>query len=115
MIEEASGTRLYESKKEAAQKTIEKKDAKLKEIDSVVFLFYPTYFIYHFPDYRYFYHALFLLKRNYSTKSVAIVGDEHDCLCQKYHCTLSDEPVMSIVNKFINIVAYNNARFQKLS
>jgi len=36
MIEEASGTRLYESKKEAAQKTIEKKDAKLKEIDSVI-------------------------------------------------------------------------------
>jgi len=37
MIEEAAGTRLYESKKEAAQKTIEKKDAKLKEIDSVIF------------------------------------------------------------------------------
>jgi len=36
MIEEAAGTRLYESKKEAAQKTIEKKDAKLKEIDSVM-------------------------------------------------------------------------------
>ena len=36
MIEEASGTRLYESKKESAQKTIEKKDAKLKEIDSVI-------------------------------------------------------------------------------
>lgn len=35
MIEEAAGTRLYESKKEAAQKTIEKKDAKMKEIDSV--------------------------------------------------------------------------------
>ncbi|XP_071166504.1 structural maintenance of chromosomes protein 2-like [Mytilus edulis] len=36
MIEEAAGTRLYESKKEAAQKTIEKKDAKLREIDTVV-------------------------------------------------------------------------------
>lgn len=35
MIEEAAGTRLYESKKENAQKTIEKKDAKLKEIDTV--------------------------------------------------------------------------------
>lgn len=35
MIEEAAGTRLYESKKEAAQRTIEKKDAKLKEIDTV--------------------------------------------------------------------------------
>ena len=35
MIEEAAGTRLYESKKEAAQKTIEKKDAKLREIDTV--------------------------------------------------------------------------------
>ena len=35
MIEEAAGTRLYESKKEAAQRTIGKKDAKLKEIDTV--------------------------------------------------------------------------------
>ena len=35
MIEEAAGTRLYESKKEAAQRTIEKKDAKLREIDTV--------------------------------------------------------------------------------
>ncbi len=39
MIEEAAGTRLYESKKESAQKTIEKKDAKLKEIDSVRIIF----------------------------------------------------------------------------
>jgi len=38
MIEEAAGTRLYESKKEAAQKTIEKKDMKLREIDSVMHL-----------------------------------------------------------------------------
>ncbi|KAL5017230.1 hypothetical protein ScPMuIL_006819 [Solemya velum] len=36
MIEEAAGTRLYESKKEAAQKTIEKKDAKLREIDNIL-------------------------------------------------------------------------------
>lgn len=36
MIEEAAGTRLYESKKEAAQRTIEKKDAKLREIDMVL-------------------------------------------------------------------------------
>lgn len=35
MIEEASGTRMYENKKEAALKTIEKKDNKLKEINSV--------------------------------------------------------------------------------
>ena len=41
MIEEAAGTRLYESKKEAAQRTIEKKDTKLKEIDTV-------WHIYHF-------------------------------------------------------------------
>jgi chromosome segregation ATPase len=38
MIEEAAGTRLYESKKEAAQRTIEKKDMKLKEIDTVRFI-----------------------------------------------------------------------------
>ena len=36
MIEEAAGTRMYENKKASAQKTIEKKDAKLKEIDSVI-------------------------------------------------------------------------------
>lgn len=41
MIEEATGTRLYESKKEAAQRTIEKKDAKLREIDTVCLKFYP--------------------------------------------------------------------------
>jgi hypothetical protein len=35
MIEEAAGTRLYESKKESAQRTIEKKDMKLQEIDRV--------------------------------------------------------------------------------
>jgi hypothetical protein len=35
MIEEAAGTRLYESKKESAQRTIEKKDSKLREIDIV--------------------------------------------------------------------------------
>ncbi|CAL4215524.1 unnamed protein product, partial [Meganyctiphanes norvegica] len=35
MIEEAAGTRMYESKKQTAQKTIEKKDAKLKEINDI--------------------------------------------------------------------------------
>ncbi|XP_064086930.1 structural maintenance of chromosomes protein 2-like [Macrobrachium nipponense] len=36
MIEEAAGTRMYESKKQQAQKTIEKKDAKLKEINDIL-------------------------------------------------------------------------------
>ncbi|XP_043795262.1 structural maintenance of chromosomes protein 2 isoform X1 [Apis laboriosa] len=36
MIEEAAGTRMYESKKEAALKTIEKKDSKLKEINDIL-------------------------------------------------------------------------------
>uniref|UniRef100_A0ACB8ET47 Structural maintenance of chromosomes protein 2 n=1 Tax=Sphaerodactylus townsendi TaxID=933632 RepID=A0ACB8ET47_9SAUR len=36
MIEEAAGTRMYECKKIAAQKTIEKKEAKLKEICKVL-------------------------------------------------------------------------------
>ncbi|XP_010017174.1 PREDICTED: structural maintenance of chromosomes protein 2 [Nestor notabilis] len=36
MIEEAAGTRMYESKKIAVQKTIEKKEAKLKEINRVL-------------------------------------------------------------------------------
>ena len=40
MIEEAAGTRLYETKREAAQKTIEKKDAKLREMDSVSFFIF---------------------------------------------------------------------------
>ena len=35
MIEEAAGTRMYESKKMSAQNTIEKKDTKLSEIDKV--------------------------------------------------------------------------------
>ncbi|KAG1673906.1 Structural maintenance of chromosomes protein 2 [Nymphon striatum] len=36
MIEEAAGTRMYESKKQNAQKTITKKDAKLNEIDTIL-------------------------------------------------------------------------------
>ncbi|XP_056374786.1 structural maintenance of chromosomes protein 2 isoform X2 [Hyla sarda] len=36
MIEEAAGTRMYECKKVAAQKTIEKKEAKLKEIQTIL-------------------------------------------------------------------------------
>ena len=35
MIEEAAGTRLYESKKASAQKTIVKKEGKLQEIQTV--------------------------------------------------------------------------------
>ncbi|XP_076242761.1 structural maintenance of chromosomes 2 [Calliopsis andreniformis] len=36
MIEEAAGTRMYETKKESALKTIEKKDSKLKEINDIL-------------------------------------------------------------------------------
>ena len=35
MIEEAAGTRMYESKKMSAQKTIVKKEAKLQDIQTV--------------------------------------------------------------------------------
>ena len=35
MIEEAAGTRMYESKRISAQKTIEKKASKLREINTV--------------------------------------------------------------------------------
>lgn len=35
MIEEAAGTRMYEIKRQAAQKHIEKKDAKFKELHAV--------------------------------------------------------------------------------
>ena len=35
MIEEAAGTRMYEAKKQQAEKTIEKKDAKLLEMNTV--------------------------------------------------------------------------------
>ena len=35
MIEEAAGTRMYESKKASAQKTIVKKESKLQEIQTV--------------------------------------------------------------------------------
>jgi structural maintenance of chromosome 2 len=36
MIEEAAGTRMFETKKQNALKTIEKKESKLKEIDTVL-------------------------------------------------------------------------------
>lgn len=36
MIEEAAGTGMYECKKKLVQKTIEKKEAKLKEIEMVL-------------------------------------------------------------------------------
>ncbi|XP_054275835.1 structural maintenance of chromosomes protein 2 [Macrosteles quadrilineatus] len=36
MIEEAAGTRMYETKKQQAEKTIEKKDAKLKELNDLI-------------------------------------------------------------------------------
>ncbi|PAA94028.1 hypothetical protein BOX15_Mlig002215g1, partial [Macrostomum lignano] len=36
LLEEAAGTKLYETKKEQAQKTIEKKDFKLREIESLL-------------------------------------------------------------------------------
>lgn len=36
MIEEAAGTRMYEEKKEAAMKTIDKKNNKLKEINDIL-------------------------------------------------------------------------------
>lgn len=36
MIEEAAGTRMYEYKKQNAQRTIEKKEAKLREIKTVI-------------------------------------------------------------------------------
>ncbi len=35
MVEEAAGTKLYESKKASAEKTIGKKDSKLNEIEKV--------------------------------------------------------------------------------
>lgn len=35
MLEEAAGTRMYEVKRQVALKTVEKKDAKLKEIKGV--------------------------------------------------------------------------------
>ena len=40
MIEEAAGTKLYESKKQSALKTIEKKQSKLAEIEKVKINFY---------------------------------------------------------------------------
>lgn len=36
LLEEASGTRMYERKKEKAMQTMEKKDQKLKEIEAVL-------------------------------------------------------------------------------
>ncbi|KAH9635451.1 hypothetical protein HF086_003205 [Spodoptera exigua] len=36
MVEEAAGTRMYETKKQAAEKTIERKDAKLRELNEII-------------------------------------------------------------------------------
>lgn len=36
MVEEAAGTRMYEAKKQVALKTIEKKDAKLRELNDII-------------------------------------------------------------------------------
>lgn len=44
MIEEAAGTRMYECKKTAVQKTIEKKEAKLKDIQMVLHVGKYTFF-----------------------------------------------------------------------
>ena len=35
MIEEAAGTKMYETKKASAERTVEKKETKLQEIDTV--------------------------------------------------------------------------------
>lgn len=35
LLEEAAGTRMYEKKKEAAMRTLEKKQARLEQIDQV--------------------------------------------------------------------------------
>lgn len=40
MIEEAAGTRMYEAKRLLAQKTIEKKEAKLEELNAVCLCFF---------------------------------------------------------------------------
>ena len=39
MIEEAAGTQMYESKKQSAMRTIEKKENKLQEIETVSLLY----------------------------------------------------------------------------
>lgn len=36
MVEEAAGTRMYEVKRQAAQKTIEKKEAKMADLKTVM-------------------------------------------------------------------------------
>ena len=40
MIEEATGTSMYEQKKISAQKMIHKKETKLQAINNVIFIYY---------------------------------------------------------------------------
>ena len=47
MLEEAAGTRMYETKRTNARKTIDKKDSKLNEIDKVNQLLWYCYYIYY--------------------------------------------------------------------
>ena len=42
MIEEAAGTRMYETKKQSAKRTIERKDSKLQEIETVSVIGFKT-------------------------------------------------------------------------
>ena len=46
MIEEAAGTTMYESKKQSALRTMEKKESKLSEFEKVISSFKFTYAIF---------------------------------------------------------------------
>ena len=67
MIEEAAGTRMYESKKQSAQRTIEKKDSKLQEIETVslemlVTFYLDSYFLKCLKSYTLYFFAFSLFQ-----------------------------------------------------
>ncbi|NXO57529.1 SMC2 protein, partial [Aramus guarauna] len=89
MIEEAAGTRMYESKKTAVQKTIEKKEAKLKDIQTVLNEeITPTL------------HKLREERASYLEYQKVIRAIEHlSCLCIAYQFVLAEETKVSSTEK----------------
>ncbi|XP_054664845.1 structural maintenance of chromosomes protein 2 [Grus americana] len=89
MIEEAAGTRMYECKKTAVQKTIEKKEAKLKDIQMVLNEeITPTL------------HKLREERASYLEYQKVIRAIEHlSCLCIAYQFVLAEDTKVSSTEK----------------
>ena len=68
MLEEAAGTRMYESKKEAALRTLDKKQVKVEEINKV--------------------HYRQLCRSRFTCKDLLILGLQSTCMLSLFSSTL---------------------------